>query len=90
GTELGKDIPIPWGIKALSFLANPLPRNLNVKPFDDLQLEVLGFLPHVRIEQIEAAKEKEFGFPAIKLELNLRQTGHNQPRWMSLVQDASL
>jgi hypothetical protein len=41
----------------------------------------------VRIEQVEEAKEKEFGFPAIKVELNLKETGHGKPQWISLMQD---
>lgn len=87
GTLLGKDIPIPWAIRALSLFANPLPRSIDVKPFPDLRLEVIGFLPHARIERVEEARDKEYGFPAIKIEVNLKETGSGKPRWISLMQD---
>ncbi len=87
GTSLGDEIPIPGLIKTLSLLANPFPRSIDVKPYNDMRLEVLGYLPHARIEKVEAAKEKEFGFPAIKLELNIKETGHNRPQWLGLMND---
>jgi hypothetical protein len=90
GSSLGEGIPIPPVIKSLSMLANPFPRSMDVKPYSDMRLEVLGYLPHARIEKVEAAKEKEFGFPAIKVELNIKETGHNRPTWLGLINDPDI
>ena len=37
GSELGKSIPVPGLISALSMLANPFPRTVNAQLYDDVQ-----------------------------------------------------
>jgi hypothetical protein len=84
GTDLGKSIEVPPLIRVMSALANPLPRGTSRMLYDDVRVETLAFLPHTRIEPLESAKEKEFGFPAIKLELNAREFGHRSAEWLAL------
>lgn len=91
GTSLGDAIPIPAMIRNLSMLANPFSRAVDQTIFKgDLRVEVLAHLPHTRIEPLEKAGDKEFGFPAIKVEHNTRLTGHNQAEWLTLTTDRNL
>lgn len=87
GSELGKSIPVPGLISSLSFLANPFPRTVNFTPYEDVRLEVLAHLPHCRVEPLEASGPKEFGFPALKVEVNTKETGRIKPAWTALNSD---
>lgn len=87
GSELGNSIVVSGLIKTLDLLANPLPRTVYYAPFDDVRLEMLAHLPHCRVEPLEAAKPKEFGFPAIKVEINTSETGRVKPTWTALSTD---
>lgn len=87
GSDLGHSIAVPGLIRVLSMLANPFSRSVDKMLYDDIRVETLAHLPHTRIEPVEAARDKEFGFPAIKLELNTKETGHNKAQWIALTTD---
>ncbi|HQR42065.1 MAG TPA: hypothetical protein PLX97_05260, partial [Gemmatales bacterium] len=87
GSDLGHSIAVPGLIRVLSMLANPFSRGVDKMLYDDIRVETLAHLPHTRIEPVEAARDKEFGFPAIKLELNTKETGHNKAQWIALTTD---
>lgn len=88
--------PLAWGtnlhggddtsglIRVMDFLANPFPRAFARQIDQDLELEVLAHLPHTNIEPVEAAGAMEFGYPALKVELNTRDFGHQQAQWIAL------
>lgn len=90
GSELGDQIEVPGLVTVLAKLANPLPRSVDKMIYPDVRLEVLAHLPHTRIEPVEAAKEKEFGFPAVKLELTSKDAGHSKAEWLSLTTESRL
>jgi hypothetical protein len=86
--------PLAWGvadaagatasplIQCFAFLADPFPRNVNKLIDGDLRVEVAGYLPHVRVEPVEAAPPKAFGFPALKLEVNAADVRMRGPSWI--------
>ncbi len=90
GTPLGDQVAVPGGLTFLTKLAHPWSREVSQQLYPDLKFEVLGYLPHTRIEPLEEAKPKEFGFPAIKLEVSTRDGGHNKPEWMALTTDRKI
>ncbi|MBL8824255.1 MAG: cytochrome c biogenesis protein ResB [Planctomycetia bacterium] len=87
GSELGKSIKVPGLIGSMAWLANPFPRSISTALYDDLRLEVIAHLPHSRLETLEAAESKEFGFPALKLEINTKETMRVKPSWIALAMD---
>jgi hypothetical protein len=87
GSKLGKSIPVPGLINTLAMFANPFSRSINAKLYDDVRLEVLAYLPHCRVEPLETANAKEFGFPALKVEINTKETNRIKPAWLVLEAD---
>lgn len=90
GTPLAEQVEVPTGMKFLTMLAHPWSRAISTQLYPDLKFEVLGYLPHTRIEPLEEAKPKEFGFPAIKLEVSTRDGGNSKPEWMALTTERKL
>jgi hypothetical protein len=84
GTQLQSAEHVPGLVRLMAILADPLPRTVSKQLEPDLQIDVLAHLPHTSIEPVEVAKPAEFGYPALKVEINSRDAGHLPGTWIAL------